>query len=46
MIYNTSISKALVPPLAKIIQEGSDEGIFMIGHAEDVADIIVRLMSS
>ncbi len=46
MIYYMSISKALVPPLAKIIQQGADEDFFNIDNGEDVADIIVRIMSS
>jgi AcrR family transcriptional regulator len=45
IFYVTMVNK-LVPPLARIIKQGVDEGVFNVEFPEETADILTRVISS
>jgi len=45
-IFYCSMSNKLVPPLAQIISQGAEEGVFDVEFPEETADILIRVISS
>ncbi|WP_313344594.1 TetR/AcrR family transcriptional regulator [Sedimentibacter sp.] len=45
-IYYVTVSRKLVTPLAQIIRQGVNEGIFDVQFPEETADILTRIINS